>query len=109
MVGEWKREGPLVAVEFSRTSNHRRLSSVVDEKDTVDVNTRVAVSGAARLDLALTQKIWLQIWRRPDILVLKGGRQCEAQKDFGGFQKIYWHLLYAYKPLRGQPANKPMS
>jgi hypothetical protein len=34
-----EKRGSPIAVEFSRTSNHRRLPSVVGQKDSVDVDT----------------------------------------------------------------------
>lgn len=46
--------GPVLSIEFSRISNDRRLTLVIDERSGVDVPTRYALSSPASLELAIS-------------------------------------------------------
>jgi len=42
--GEWKKNGPMLPIEFSRVSSDRRLTLVIDETNGTNITTRYALS-----------------------------------------------------------------
>jgi hypothetical protein len=52
VVGNWDKSGPTLPIEFSRISDDGRLTLVIDERNGVDVPTRVAESALPIADLA---------------------------------------------------------
>lgn len=52
-VGNWSLDGPTLPIEFSRISNNRRLTLVIDETNGVPVVTRSIRSACATLDDAI--------------------------------------------------------
>ena len=52
-LGEWKKGGPVLPIEFSRISSDGRLTLVIDEKNGVPVKTRFAQSGSETLNQAI--------------------------------------------------------
>ena len=61
MLGEWKGEVRSLPSTFPESKNARRLRLVVEERDSVAVYTRFAVSGAARLRSCTHAEDLLQI------------------------------------------------
>jgi hypothetical protein len=52
-LGEWRKGGPVLPIEFSRVSSGGRLTLVIDEKNGVPVKTHYAQSGSAGLSEAI--------------------------------------------------------
>ena len=52
-LGEWKKGGPVLPIEFSRISSDGRLTLVIDEENGVPVTTRYAQSASGDLGRAI--------------------------------------------------------